>query len=68
MIRAILSFRYLDKLAKVKVQCTGEEPSKFILHLVVTELKNDTVELQWLEHLWDHGNLFETGVVRANEG
>ena len=27
-----------------------------------------TVELQWLEHLWDHENLFETGEVRANEG
>ena len=27
-----------------------------------------TVELQWLEHLWDHENEFETGVVRANEG
>ena len=27
----------------------------------------DTVELQWLEHLWDHENMFETGVVRANE-
>ena len=27
-----------------------------------------TVELQWLELLWDHENLFETGVVRANEG
>ena len=26
-----------------------------------------TVELQWLEHLWDHENLFETRVVRANE-
>ena len=26
-----------------------------------------TVELQWLEHLWDHENLFETGVVRAIE-
>ena len=22
-----------------------------------------TVELQWLEHLWDHRSLFETGVV-----
>ena len=31
-------------------------------------LKNKyTVELQWLEHLWDHENMFETGVVRANE-
>ena len=27
----------------------------------------NTVELQWLEHLWDHENMFETGVVRANE-
>ena len=25
-----------------------------------------TVELQWLEHLWDHENYFETGVVRAS--
>ena len=28
----------------------------------------NTVELQWLEHPWDYENLFETGVVRANEG
>ena len=26
-----------------------------------------TVELKWLEHLWNHENMFETGVVRANE-
>ena len=26
-----------------------------------------TVELQWLEPLSDHENIFETGVVRANE-
>ena len=26
-----------------------------------------TVERQWLEHLRDHGNMFETGVVRASE-
>ena len=40
------------------------------LHLY-TEIKEEnisiTVELQWLEHLWDHKNMFETGVVRANE-
>ena len=23
----------------------------------------NTVELQWLEHLWDHENKFQTGVV-----
>ena len=27
-----------------------------------------TVEPQWLEHLWDHGNSFETWVVRATDG
>ena len=30
--------------------------------------KINTVELQWLEHHWDHGHLFETWVVRATEG
>ena len=28
----------------------------------------NTVELQWLEHLWDYENLFETGVVQPIEG
>ena len=27
-----------------------------------------TVELQWLEHLWDYENLLEPGVVRPVEG
>ena len=26
-----------------------------------------TVEIQWLEHLSDRENMFETGVVRASE-
>ena len=26
-----------------------------------------TVELKLLEHLWNHENMFETGVVRAKE-
>ena len=30
--------------------------------------KENTVKPQWLEHLWDHGNSFETWVVRATEG
>ena len=36
--------------------------------LQIMESIPNTVELQWLEHLWDHENEFETGVVRANEG
>ena len=27
----------------------------------------NTVELQWLEHLWYHENMFKTGVDRTNE-
>ena len=30
-----------------------------------TELFGSSAELQWLEHLWDHENMFETGIVRA---
>ena len=26
-----------------------------------------TVDPQWLEHLWNHENMLEIGVVRANE-
>ena len=26
-----------------------------------------TVELQWLEHLWNNGNLFEIWIVQATE-
>ena len=26
-----------------------------------------TVELQWFEHLWNHENMFEIWVIRANE-
>ena len=27
----------------------------------------NTEELQWLKHLWNHENMFETGVAQANE-
>ena len=36
----------------------GELSSEFLRY---------TVELQWHEHLRDHENMFQTGVVRANE-
>ena len=26
-----------------------------------------TIDLQWLEHFWNHGNMLETGVVRTKE-
>ena len=33
----------------------------------VTMMIFRTVDLQWLEHLGNHENMFETGVVRAKE-
>ena len=30
-------------------------------------ITDNTIEPQWLEHLKNHENMFETGVVRANE-
>ena len=29
--------------------------------------KRYTVALQWLEHLWNSKNMFETGIVRPDE-
>ena len=44
----------------------------FVLELLLRHKTNvcarDTVESQWLEHLRDHGNSFETLVVLATEG
>ena len=48
----------------VNSYCT-EEPSTLMED--VDDSLPYTVELQWLEHLWNHENMFETGVVRANE-
>ena len=34
---------------------------------IIFKSKSYTVELPWLEHFRDYKNMFETGVVRANE-
>ena len=38
-----------------------------MINLLHVNMYQFTVELQWLEHLGNHENMFETGVVRANE-
>ena len=43
-----------------------ENGSCFPESVLMKQLVN-AVELQWLEHLCNHENMFETGVVRANE-
>ena len=37
---------------------------QFMMRVVFTSL---IIELQWLEHLWNHEKKFEKGGVRANE-
>ena len=37
------------------------------IHANVILNEMNTVELQWLEHLWNHENMFEIWVVRANK-
>ena len=34
---------------------------------VLVQRNQHTVKLQWLEHLRNYENMFETGVIRANE-
>ena len=40
------------------------------IHLVSIDIRyadENTVELQWLEHFWNHENMFETGIGQAIE-
>ena len=38
-----------------------------MIKAVIKSLIQYTVELQWLQHLWNHENIFEAVVVRADE-
>ena len=65
----------IDKLvAKTDIVVLRKQKISTYLGYVVLETRHNctdrqnTVELQWLEHLWDYENLFETGVFRAIEG
>ena len=65
MFCAVWLFPFMIKVCGILVL-----EKKGIVEFKVTPgsiLIRNTVELQWLEHLWDHENMFETGVVRANE-
>ena len=39
----------------------------FPLEVYQFTIKPNTVELQWLEHLWNQDNMFQAGVVRTND-
>ena len=52
---------------KVQTKVTGSDSKLKAYSGHLLEIIISTVELQWLVHLWDHENMFETGVVRVNE-
>ena len=54
--------------AQNRVQISHGTKCKRAIRVRAIEIRLYTVKLQWLEHLWDRGNLFEIGVVRATEG
>ena len=48
-------------------ECEFDNLPKSGFEMTLRNRFGNTVELQWLDYLWDHENKFETGVVRANE-
>ena len=57
----------LDK-ALLHTTCINLEESSpqnkgLAIHRATGKFDLSTVELQWLEHLWNHENMFETGVI-----
>ena len=51
-------------MAKIKLTVTVDAVSIVMIPVFFNQI---TVELRWLEHLRNHENMFETGVIRANE-
>ena len=73
-LHCVLRYPCIQLLGALMVLCFINQCLNYKQHYTnvhnnstVTVRTKDIVELQWLEHLWDHENMFETGVVRANE-
>ena len=71
-IETYLQFLSVEYLLLPFVLCVFPQYSLlqnlFLTHIVSARrllcgMPKNIVELQWLEHLWDHDNLFETGEV-----
>ena len=60
----------MSQAAKSGPEIKGERTQlRFTYTMTKIFLYNQTkMEPQWLKHLWDSGNLFETWVVRTTEG
>ena len=58
---------HLDIPALVKFKGVSQAGMRETVFFSVYLAIVNSAELEWLEHLWNHGNMFETGVVRVNE-
>ena len=68
MIHCLLTELYLYWIRFVALLSSGGGLLRQgILPFSFDKFLTATVELQWLEHLWNHENTFATGVVRADE-
>ena len=54
---------HMEGLSELQTRGVIDDNSK----IICLSQRKGTVELQWLEHLWDHEIMCETGGVRANE-
>ena len=62
-----VSLRREMKITRTRQSAVLRSPSVSTV-MDILYAKPNTVEIQWLEHLWGYENLFETGVFRVIEG
>ena len=55
------SINKIRKKEKKKKKKKKKKEMRNNIELMFVMLLENTVELQWLEHLWTHENMFETG-------
>ena len=58
-------FECVEYIGKVEkwVETSPLNQENFLIQISSWIPGGNTAKLQWLEHLWNHENIFETGVV-----
>ena len=66
----VTNFALVSSVGKKRGVCINRKDRQAGLWAQSPVVKGNryTVKPQWLEPLWDHGNLFEIWVLRATEG
>ena len=48
-------------IAGIDLKCMWSSHKSKVVHIDTLNVHDITVELKWLEHLWKHENMLETG-------